>query len=67
MSNRYGAVTGFSLIFIALAQIPGAIKYASEVACIAQLSNKVWRVENNHSEANIIAVQRCNGFPSKSR
>ncbi len=59
--NKHGFVTGGALLLIALFQIPGAIKRAAEVFCIGQVSNKIWRIENNHSEANLIAVQRCNG------
>ena len=60
-SNKNGAITGAALIFIALAQIPGAIKHFAEVACIGQSSNMVWHQESNHAEANILAVNRCNG------
>ena len=59
--NKNGAVTGVSLIVIALAQIPGAINNAAEVFCIGQVSNNIWRKEHNHSEANMRAVSRCNG------
>ncbi|WP_320664605.1 hypothetical protein [Prochlorococcus sp. MIT 1223] len=59
--NKHGYITGSSLILIAICLIPGAIKSASEVFCIGQSSNKIWLLENNHSEANMIAVQRCNG------
>ncbi len=61
-SNKHGAITGASLIAIALTQIPGAIKKSAEVVCIGQTSNKIWKTENNHSEANMLAVQRCNGL-----
>ncbi len=53
--------TGFSLMLLALTQLPVAIKNAAEVACIGQASMKIWQKENNHSEANMLAVQRCNG------
>ncbi len=59
--NKNGALTALALIAITITQIPGAIKSTAQVACIAQMSNKVWRIENNHSEANMVAVQRCNG------
>ena len=61
-SNKHGAVTGAALIAIAFTQIPGAIKKMAEVVCIGQTSNKIWRKENNHSEANMLAIQRCNGL-----
>ena len=60
-SNKHGAITASALTVIALAQIPSAIKNAAEIICIGQTSNKIWKVENNHSEANMLAVQRCNG------
>jgi len=50
-----------ALFFIALTQVPVAIKNAAEVICIGQTSNKIWRIEKNHAEANMLAVQRCNG------
>ena len=53
--------TGFALIVLALTQLPAAIKNAAEVACIGQTSYKIWQKENNHSEANMLAVQMCNG------
>ena len=53
--------TSFALIILALTQVPVGIKNAAEVACIGQTSNKIWKSEKNHSEANMIAVQRCNG------
>tara|TARA_Y100001968_G_C18921272_1_gene509878 strand:+ start:31 stop:255 length:225 start_codon:yes stop_codon:yes gene_type:complete len=59
--NKNGVLTGFSLIFIALSLIPVAVKNTAEVMCIGQTSNKIWRIENNHLEANMLAVQRCNG------
>ena len=59
--NKHGAVTGAALIAIACTQVPGAIKNAAEVVCIGQTSNKIWKTENNHSEANMLAIERCNG------
>tara|TARA_B100000579_G_scaffold52492_1_gene36558 strand:- start:65 stop:286 length:222 start_codon:yes stop_codon:yes gene_type:complete len=53
--------TSLALMILALTQIPVGIKNAAEVACIGQTSNKIWKLEKNHSEANMIAVQRCNG------
>ena len=52
---------GFALTILALTQVPAGIKNAAEVACIGQTSNKIWKLEKNHAEANMIAVQRCNG------
>ena len=48
-------------MILALTQVPVGIKNAAEVACIGQTSNEVWKLEKNHSHANMIAVQRCNG------
>tara|TARA_Y100001968_G_C19119402_1_gene601243 strand:+ start:233 stop:454 length:222 start_codon:yes stop_codon:yes gene_type:complete len=59
--NIHAPGTGFALIIIALTQVPVGIKNAAEVVCIGQTSNKIWKLENNHSEANMLAVQRCNG------
>ena len=59
--NKNGFITGIALIFIALAQIPKGIKDSAEIICIGQTSNKIWRQENNHIEANMLAVQLCNG------
>ena len=53
--------TGIALIILALTQVPVGIKNAAEVFCIGQTSNKIWKIEKNHAEANMIAVQRCNG------
>jgi len=53
--------TSLALMILALTQVPVGIKNAAEVACIGQTSNKIWKLERNHSEANMIAVQRCNG------
>mgnify|MGYP001261172851 FL=1 len=53
--------TGIALIILALTQVPVGIKNAAEVVCIGQTSNKIWKIEKNHAEANMIAVQRCNG------
>ncbi len=53
--------TGFALMVLALTQVPVGIKNAAEVFCIGQTSNKILKVEKNHSEANMLAVQRCNG------
>ena len=53
--------TGFALMLLALTQVPVAIKNTAELSCIGQASNKIWKIENNHSEANMLAVQRCNG------
>ncbi len=60
--NKHNAVTGAALIAIAFTQIPGAIKNAAELACIGQTSNKIWKESRIHSEANMLAVQRCNGY-----
>tara|TARA_Y100001968_G_C19327384_1_gene702454 strand:- start:240 stop:464 length:225 start_codon:yes stop_codon:yes gene_type:complete len=59
--NKHGSITGLALILLALSQIPIAMKNTAELFCIGQTSNKIWSIENNHSEANMIAIQRCNG------
>ena len=53
--------TGFALMILALTQVPVGIKNAAEVVCIGQTSNKIWKSEKNHADANMLAVQRCNG------
>ena len=59
--NIHAPGTGTALIILALTQVPVGIKNAAEVFCIGQTSNKIWKIEKNHAEANMIAVQRCNG------
>ena len=59
--NIHTSGTGFALMILALTQVPVGIKNAAEVACIGQTSNKIWKSENNHADANMLAVQRCNG------
>ncbi len=59
--NIHSPGTGLALMILALTQIPVGIKNAAEVVCIGQTSNKIWRLEKNHEEANMLAVQRCNG------
>ena len=59
--NIHAPGTGFALMFLALTQVPVALKNAAEVFCIGQTSNKIWEIEKNHSEANMLAVQICNG------
>ena len=41
-------------------KVPVALKNAAEVFCIGQTSNKIWKSEKNHADANMLAVQRCN-------
>ena len=50
---------GFLLLILTL--IPGALRDASYLACLGQVSNKTWRESNNHSIANVTAVRYCNG------
>ena len=59
--NIHPPGTGFALMILALTQLPVGIKNAAELACIGQTSNKIWKLEKNHWDANMIAVQRCNG------
>ena len=59
--NIHAPGTGLALIILALTQVPVGIKNAAEVFCIGQTSNKIWKLEKNHAEANMLAVQRCNG------
>ena len=59
--NNHAPGTGFDLMILSLTQVPVGIKNAAEVVCIGQTSNKIWKSENNHADANMLAVQRCNG------
>ena len=59
--NIHAPGTGLALMILALTQIPVGIKNAAEIACIGQTSNKIWKSEKNHADANMLAVQRCNG------
>ena len=59
--NIHAPGTGFALMILALTQVPVGIKNAAEVVCIGQTSNKIWKSKMNHAEANMLAVQRCNG------
>ena len=59
--NIHAPGTVFALMILALTQIPVGIKNAAEVACIGQTSNKIWKSEKKHADANMLAVQRCNG------
>ena len=59
--NIHSPGTASALMILALTQIPVGIKNAAEVVCIGQTSNKIWKLEKNHGEANMLAVQRCNG------
>ena len=49
------------LIFLALTQVPIAIKTTAELACIGELSNQIWRETGSHKAVNINAVNKCNG------
>ena len=59
--NIHAPGTGFALMMLALTQVPVGIKNTAEVVCIGQTSNKIWKSEKNHADANMLAVQRCNG------
>ena len=59
--NIHAPETGFALMILALTQVPVGIKNTAEIFCIGQTSNKIWKLEKNHGEANMLAVQRCNG------
>ena len=59
--NIHSPGTGIALILLSLTQIPVAIKTSAEIACIGQVSNKIWRQTKSHKDANIIAIQKCNG------
>jgi len=59
--NIHSPGTGFALMVLALTQVPVGIKNTAELACIGQVSNKIWKLEKNHAEANMLAVQKCNG------
>ena len=59
--NIHAPGKGFALMILALTQVPVGIKNAAELVCIGQTSNKIWKSEKNHADANMLAVQRCNG------
>ena len=59
--NLHSPGTGIALVLLVITQIPDAIKTSAEVACIAEVSNKVWRKTNTHKNVNVIAVKTCNG------
>ncbi len=59
--NIHAPGTGIALILLAFTQVPVAIKTAAEVACIAEVSNQVWRTTKSHRGVNIRAVRFCNG------
>ena len=61
IQNIHSPGTSIALMVLALTQVPVGIKHAAEVVCIGQTSNKIWKLENNHADANMLAVQRCNG------
>ncbi len=54
--NIHAPGTGFALMVLALTQEPVGIKNAAEIFCIAQTSSKIWQLEKNHAEANMLAV-----------
>ncbi len=54
--NIHAPGTGFSLMILALTQVPVGIKNAAEVVCIGQTSNQIWRLEKNHSDANMLIL-----------
>ena len=59
--NIHAPGTGIALMILALTQVPVAIKTAAEVACIAEVSNQVWRQTNSHNGVNVKAVRFCSG------
>ena len=59
--NKYSQGTGCALMVLALPQVAVGIKNLTEIVCIGQTSNKIWKLEKNHAQANMLAVQRCNG------
>ena len=59
--NIHAPETGFALMVLAFTQVVVGIKNPAEVICIGQTSNKIWKLEKNHAEANMLSVQRCNG------
>ena len=54
-------VIGAGLIILAITQLPIAIKTATQVACVGEISNLIWRKKQFHRTVNIIAVNFCNG------
>ena len=67
--NIHGPGTGLALIFLALTQVPVAIKTAAELACIGEVSNQLWKETQSHKNVNVLAIQKCNGtiFIEKAR
>ncbi|WP_320674161.1 hypothetical protein [Prochlorococcus sp. MIT 1341] len=59
--NIHAPGTGAALIILAFTQVPVAIKAAAELACIGEVSNKLWRQNKSHQGINVIAVRQCNG------
>ena len=51
----------FSLMVLALTQVPVGIIKMAELACIGELSNQIWRETGSHKAVNINAVNKCNG------
>ena len=59
--NIHSQGTVIALMVLAVTQIPVGIKNAAEAFCIGQTSNKIWKEEINHNQANMLSVQSCNG------
>mgnify|MGYP001233148105 CR=1 FL=1 len=59
--NIHAPGTGAALIVLAFTQVPVAIKAAAELACIGEVSNKLWRQTKTHKGINVSAIRQCNG------
>ena len=57
----YSPETLFALMILALTKLPVGIRNAAELFYIGQNSNQIWESEKSHEEANLLAVQKCNG------
>ena len=58
--NLQGINTNFILILLVLTQVPIAIKTSAEIACIGEVSNRLWKEQRSHAGVNISAIQSCN-------
>ena len=52
-SNFHASGTGFALIFLALTQVPVAIKTTAEIYCMEKLGQKY--------NSAVVAIIQCNG------
>ncbi len=53
--------TESAILILALTQVPVAVKTLAEIACIGEVSNKIWKQTQSHKQVNTTAVHICNG------